>query len=276
VKDDICFNHPFEAYRDCPGVNASLLCEFARSPAHAIAYLEEAKKETKPFKLGTLTHRFLLQPELGACGVEVRPDTYLDEKTFEEKKWNGNAKVCKRWLKDRADKTVITSTERKDICGMLNSIQNHPLARSYFENGESEVSLFAPFTLGGTVMRKGRLDHIPPGNVIADLKTCVDARKPAFERDISNYKYHLKAAYYLDLANDLGLKKEVFIFVCVEKQPPYAVACYQLDIEAIQRGRGEYIRLLQRYMECVELGKWPAYPEGLEIVSLPAWSKEAA
>jgi hypothetical protein len=208
-------------------------------------------------------------------GVEVRPDTYLDEKTFEEKKWNGNAKVCKRWLKDRADKTVITSTERKDICGMLNAIQNHPLARSYFEKGESEVSMFAPFTLGGTIMRKGRLDHNPPGNIIPDLKTCTDARPSAFAKDILNYKYHLKAAYYIDLANDLGLKKEVFIFVCVESKPPYAVACYQLDIEALQQGRQLYIDLLQRYIECKESGIWPAYPESLEIISLPNWAKAA-
>lgn len=272
MTDDIIPNQSFEAYRDSEGVNASFLCEFARSPAHGLAYLAEAKKETKSLKLGTVVHRFLLQPELGACGIEVRPDTYQDEKTGEEKKWNGNANVCKRWMKEREEKTVITANERKDICGMLMSVISHPLAYQYFRSGQSEVSLYAPFVLGGTVMRKGRLDYIPPGNILVDLKTTTDARPAAFSKDILNYSYHMKAAYYLDLANDLGMGKEVFILVCVESKPPYAVACYQMDTEAIGIGRRKYIELLTQYMKCRELNQFPAYPETLELIGLPSWA----
>lgn len=256
--NDIKYGMSFEDYKQAAGVNASFLCEFKRSPAHGKAYLEEPRVETDAFKLGTLVHKFTLEPELAAHGIVTKPDG-MDFRSKEGKEWKAA----------NADKTILSLQEKKDLVGMTNSILTHPVASNLFAEGEPEVSMFADYN---GILRKGRVDFLPGGNVIVDLKTCVDASPNAFSRDLFKFSYHIKAAYYLDIAKALGLDKEVFVLVCVEKTPPYAVKCYQIHLEAIRIGREVYRELLQQYAECVQKNHWPAYSEEIEVINLPAWA----
>jgi exodeoxyribonuclease VIII len=63
-----------------------------------------------------------------------------------------------------------------------------------------------------------------------------------------------------------------FVFVAVEKKAPYAVAVYQLDMQGVEAGRVEYKRLLLDLADCKASGKFPAYSERIETISLPAWT----
>jgi hypothetical protein len=62
------------------------------------------------------------------------------------------------------------------------------------------------------------------------------------------------------------------MFIVLEKDPPFCVAVYELEDLAISLGRDEYQKHLQQYAECMSSGVWPAYGDGADLVSLPAWA----
>jgi exodeoxyribonuclease VIII len=63
-----------------------------------------------------------------------------------------------------------------------------------------------------------------------------------------------------------------FVFICVEKKPPYAVGVYILDDHALKMGRIEYEEDLERYKKCKETGEWPSYADDdIATVTLPYW-----
>jgi len=70
--------------------------------------------------------------------------------------------------------------------------------------------------------------------------------------------------------------KQDFVFVCVEKAPPYAVAIYALDQAAIDLGRMEYQRDLLLVRQCEESGIWPAFGDEVTTIGLPAWMQKQA
>jgi exodeoxyribonuclease VIII len=109
-----------------------------------------------------------------------------------------------------------------------------------------------------------------------DFKSTDNASKDAFSKSIANYGYARQAAYYLDLAKDSGLPHTEFVFVAVEKEPPYAVGIYQLDQESIQWGRKKYTDLLSLYIKCRDENHWPGYSQEPQIISLPQWAMRNA
>lgn len=58
----------------------------------------------------------------------------------------------------------------------------------------------------------------------------------------------------------------------VEKLPPFAVAVYRIDEDALEAGRRMYRRALRLWAECLDRGIWPGYSDRIESISLPAWA----
>jgi exodeoxyribonuclease VIII len=143
------------------------------------------------------------------------------------------------------------------------------------DNARTEVSLFANGEDG--VLRKARIDALPEGgNVIVDIKSCQSADPDLMAKSVASYRYDVQAAYYLDLCQLLGLDKTEFLFVCVEKQPPYAVAVYALDQQAIEWGRKQYQRDLAAVKHCMAEDHWPSFTTDITTLGLPAWAAKQA
>ena len=244
------------------GVNASLLGELEKSPLHAQAYLNQPKDEPKAcFTIGTITHALVLEPEHALDNVAVKPEGM-----------SFVTKEGKEWKAAHAGKEIISCKERNNILGMCASILRHPFSKKIFEQGDSEQALFADWE--GLVQRKGRVDHLPPGNIIADIKTSgKDVTRRNFERSVFDFGYHIKASYYIDLAKSLGLDKTVFLLIAVEVDPPHGVIVYQLEPDAVDAGRKKYESLLRLWHHCETSGKWPGYDEAVQLIGLPAWVK---
>lgn len=263
-RDGILYDLPSHQYHAAPGVSNSMLKHLARSPAHLRAYLEKPPEQTPAMLFGQIVHQLLLEPEKPWFWA-VRPPG-LD----------GRSKEGKDWKAQVGDKPVLDHAEWLKAEGVVAGVRSHPTARLALSSGKSEVSVFKEFRLGRTVLRKARIDFVNHGNALVDIKTTDDARPDAFARTLFNLKYHVQAAFYLDIWNDslpIGESpKESFVFIAVEKEPPFAVAVYDLSREAINAGRAEYIRLLQLYMECHALDEWPAYNPDVQEIGLPAWA----
>lgn len=64
-----------------------------------------------------------------------------------------------------------------------------------------------------------------------------------------------------------------FIFVAVETEPPYGIACYEMAAEDLRVGQVRYRQALRTYQECLASNTWPSYPEQIRTLELPAWAK---
>ncbi len=254
-----------DAYLLAQGVSKSMLDKLAhpKTPAHLRAYLDEPQPEpTDAQTFGTILHSALLIPD-SLSAVAVKPEG-LDMRT----------KLGKDWAAAQGDKTIVSSDRMTAIKRMVDNVWAHPVAKRLLAGSDFERSLFA--TDGNGTLRKGRLDVLTKaGNILPDVKTCESAAPEDFEKSIFQYRYFVQAPYYLDLCDLIGIKKEHFVFIAVEKTPPYCVAVHELDPLIVEAGRKTYQRDLTVYRQCVESGIWPGYPPEVGIVSVPMWARKA-
>jgi hypothetical protein len=263
--DGIFHGLPAETYHAAKGVSHSMLKNLHPTPAHLLAYLSEKPEPTPAQIFGTLVHHRVLEPARPLPQIAVKTKA-IDLKTNEGKAW--------RKAQQNAGRLIVTETEMENIEGCVNAIARHPTCQKIFAEGQSEVSIFKNFSYGGTVLRKARLDWIPVGNSLADVKTTQDASPEAFAKEILSYRYHSQAAYYLDIVNDSLERpnKECFILIAVEKKPPHCVALYNLLPRALGKGRMLNLKDLGTYMDCVERNHWPGYSEEVSPLDLPRFA----
>jgi exodeoxyribonuclease VIII len=147
-----------------------------------------------------------------------------------------------------ADKTILTAEEFDLARTIRDRVLSHKICSKIFSGGEPEYSYFDEIVVDGvTVQRKCRPDYVSHSCLI-DIKTTLDASYDAFKRSILKYRYHVQAAWYLDVVNSvLGAEIDTFIFVAIEKEAPFPIAVYMLDRESIDLGRKQYEQNLKAY-----------------------------
>lgn len=234
------------------------------TPAHLRAYLDEEFEPTPLMILGTLTHSLILEPDCPLPKLAIKPAD-MKFSTKEGKAWRAEQQA--------AGRLILTEEAHASLTGMVLGVSRHPAARELLANCDTEVSVFQRFNLGGTVLRKGRMDIVPRANVLADIKTCDDASPKEFAKKLVD-GYATQAAYYLDLWNDANPDdpRDGFVFIAVERRPPYLVATYVVHPDAIQWGRGRNIDALALYIRCEAEGRWPGYPTEFVPLNLPDWA----
>jgi hypothetical protein len=257
------FDLPADEYRKRPGINISTLKSMSVSPAHYFTeMMRVADEPTEAQIIGKITHSAILEEDFD--DFHVRP---LD--------MSFATKEGKAWRDAHSDKPIIHQETAGHIAGMLNSVKSHPLASKLLRGvGNNEVSGWAMDKPTGLLL-KGRADRLTQDDTgkttIVDLKTIgyAEGDKEGFAKALATWSYHRQAAHYLDI-----FEASFFIFVAVEKLPPYAVACYQVDDEDIAFGRFQNLRDLRAVATCRESGEWPAYGNDIVTVKLPHWAKK--
>lgn len=188
--------------------------------------------------------------------------------------------VLAEWTENNPGRIVLSPEVWEQIHAMRDAVMAHPAARAVL-----------------TIMN----------DVIGDLKTTEDASPEGFAKSMANYRYDVQAPYYLDGvkkaleqgkcippvegASEMsvywideatgvlcrcrpdwwrGYPKN-FVFIAVEKKPPYAVGVYVLDSASTEIGRAIYQHDLQVYAECLASDKWPGYGDLVQTINMPAW-----
>lgn len=264
-------------------VNKGALDQIAKTPAHYRSWLVEPQPEETPaLKFGKALHARIMEPERFS-------DTYIAEQKHQFRRLTDAQRNAKKpsdetlraieywdaWAVQAAGKIEFSAEDATKLEGMRDSIMAHPIASKLFVNGIAEAT--AVWDEGGLVC-KSRMDYWRADlGVIADLKTTEDARPGAFARSVAAYRYAVQHAHYCAGVGALTGSVPSFLFVAVEKSPPYAVAVYQLDAESIAKGHELRDRDMARLDECLQSDQWPGYPTGVTSLSLPNWAlKEAA
>lgn len=256
---------PEAQYRAAEGISKSALDYIAqpRTPAHYKAYIDGLLRveTTAAMRLGSMIHRVILEPD--TADYVVKPEGMLFT-TKEGRAW-----------RDAQTAPIITADEEATIRGMRDAVWAHPAVKRVLAKAQKEVCVFASDSHG--MLRKGRFDALPEGgNVIVDIKSCASASPDAMSKSMGAFRYDVQAAYYLDLAALQGLDKSKFLLVCVEKTPPFAVAVYAIDDEAVEWGRKQYQADLALLRRCEAEDHWPSFTEEITTLALPAWAQRQA
>jgi len=266
---------PAATYHAWPLPSSTLLNESWRySPAHALRRMGEPI-DSASLRIGTALHLLVLEGEDAfrsqfAWGGPVNPKT--------GKAFGSDTDKFREWAAAiRAEgKECITTEEANAVRGMAASIVDHPgaFAHLHATKDDREVSgIFRPFE-DIELRAKFRADGIAPSfGAIVDLKTTQSANFWDWRSSIVKWGYHRQAALYLMGAQACGLDVQDFVWLVVDKEPPYAVGLYRLDMTDIGVGDTQVRELLREWHQCVESGEWPAYGDECITVSLPRWSR---
>lgn len=254
-------------------VSKSQLDLVARSPRHYWArYLDPNRVEPEPtaaMLLGTALHTKVLEPDTVAERYVVAPDG-IDRRT------KAGKEAWAEFEATAAGKTVLAKEDAEQILRMSEAVLTHPAAALLLGQLPGKAETTWMWTDEATELRcKCRPDWLTDdGSLIIDLKTTEDASPREFERSVAKWRYHVQAAWYLhglEAAN--GKRPDQFIFVCVEKKPPYAVAVYAAAPEMIEAGWKQAQRDLETLAVCRSTDSWPSYSDQIETINLPPWMR---
>lgn len=264
TRSGIIPNIPIEEYLRHASVSKSQLDQLAKSPAHYLASLTTPRKETPAMRIGSIFHGIVLEPER----VKIAVAPVCDKRTKDGKA------TWETFCIENAGAEIVTADEGEMLSGMAASIKAHPAASALLAGaGIAEGSCWWYDDQSGELCRCRPDFYRRDLGIIVDLKTTEDASPKEFARSIANYRYHMQSAFYQDgVEAATGDFIKGFVFVAVEKRPPYAVAVYQLDMQGVEAGRVEYKRLLLDLADCKAAKKFPGYSDRIETISMPAWS----
>ncbi len=254
---------PFEEYAKWQAVNISLLITLQdQSPFHAKYYQEHPAPETPALTIGSAAHCLALEPDTFKDRYVVAPKA--DRRTKDGKE---------RWAAFEVlagGKSILTADQYDSISAITEAI-SHQVVHRFIRQGEAEVCLVWQDKKTG-LLCKGRLDYVHRDKaIIIDLKTTADASPDSFQRAIWAYRYHRRAAFYVDGWKALTGDDTAFVWMPIEKNPPYAIGAYEAHENTIWAGRLDYRKALERYAECVKANTWPAYGAKVEMINLSDW-----
>lgn len=254
-----------DEYFKRPGFSSSVAKTLiAQSPAHAKA--EISKKPSKELDRGAAIHRLVLGK---GKDFKVAPPEIKEWKSNDAKKIRDDARA--------AGLIPLKAHEFDDYSKAAAKLLEKLTARGIVLDGLSECAIeWYEETPHGPLLCKGMLDHLWIGDgAILELKVTENAAPTAIERTAENLGYAIGwAAYTRALAAlrpDLAGRVK-FRFAFAEPDDPWALNLCEPDGPFRELGEERWLRACATWAKCEYEKKWPAYGDGLNRLSAPAWA----
>lgn len=255
-------------YRNHNAISRSDLWHIRESPEKFIHRLNNPEPPTPALLFGQLFHAVLLQPEMVDAMFVVSPE--IDKRTKAGKEAFAD---FQNTVNGRA---VVSSEMMNQAVAMREAVLCCSYAKKLL-SGEHEMPIFWTDELTGEECkcRVDCLSKVKDKLIVIDVKTAESAENNAFARASVNHGYDFQAAMYSEgVAKTYG-EAPIFVFIVVEKKPPYAVNIFQADDLFLQRGYDIFRELLGIYSDCKKSGNWYGYLGAfnqINTLSLPAWA----
>ena len=216
---------------------------------------------------GQLFHAMALQPTEVWKQFAIIPN--VDRRT------RAGREAYDTFVDECAGKTPVTYDMAQQAEAMCCALYANEFAKKLLD-GEREKEFFWTDDLTGEECkcRVDVLNKIGDTNIIVDLKSADDAETEAFMRAAIKYGYDFQSAMYIEGAKANTQKDYEFVFIAVEKKPPYAVNILQADKLFVLRGYDLFREYIGTYHYCKESGNWYGYLGKENIINtlgLPAW-----
>lgn len=268
IADGWIDNMPDDEYHGGPGLSSSNIKQLIRSPAH---YAQAEAYDSPTLQEGRLIHTAVLEPN--KLDLE-----YVVSERCAAFKANGDAcgnpgtmrgidgcwycGVHGKKIEPATDGKQVVPVEMLDKAEKIGGLIRQNLPEWMPEDMHAERSGF--YNHDGVLLKirpDAMFTSAKHGNVIVDLKTTQDGRPVPVTRSSTKYGYHISAAFYCDIAAQLGFEVDKFIWIFVEKTAPFAVSVYQASEATLIAGREMYKAGLEIYRQYQDKDKedWPAY-----------------
>lgn len=242
-----------EEYHASAGISKSGILLFMRSPLHYWhRYLNTNSKPTttKALDEGKLFNTLVLEKEKFNALYIIRSNAPGNTTT-------GKTEIAKLKLIANG-RQIITENQYKKFSKMKTILESEPIILESIKNAQYEKSFFW-IDEDTKVLCKTRPD-IWRENILCELKTTRDASENAFLKDIKKYGYRIQAAMQHDGVKAVtGKDTNIFTFIAIEKEEPYALGIRRLKPKGIEIGREQYKEALLKYKYCLEKNYWPSY-----------------
>ena len=254
-------------YREHPAISRSELWHIHESPSKFKYFKDNPEEPTPALLFGQVFHKLALEPDTFSDDFAVAPD--VDRRTREGKQ------VWSDFLEQSAGKTVIPAEMFDQAQSMYEALAAEPFAQKLL-NGPREVPFFWVDDLTGEEC-KCRVDCLNTSYsqpIVVDVKSTTDASIDAFTRDAIKYGYDFQAAMYSEGVSKHLQQSPLFVFIVVEKAPPYAVNILQADELLLRRGQGLFRDYISIYHDCKQTGNWYGYlgkNNQINNLALPSW-----
>ena len=262
-----------EQYHSSPGYSKSHLDDIAGAPIdywHARLNKDrEPEEPSRALVLGQAIHTAILEPDLFPTEYKILPDLDLRTK-------NGRAERD-AFVAANPGSTIITIDERDTAIACQNAVRRHPVASLLFTDGRVEQSFFTIDQETGELI-KCRMDWWrESAGMVVDVKSTDDASEDGFGKSAAKFRYHLQPPWYQDvLRQEYGEAPPYWVFLAIEKKPPYKIGLYYPTAEDIQLGHAMARRDFKKILECKASGRWPDYATEVRPLKLPGWYKRKA
>lgn len=250
------------------------------SPGHYKAQLTAPKKETEALRIGSLTHLFVLQPDVFTSSVICTPEDAPKrptKKQIEAKKPKPETIEAISWWNNFEEaskgKTVADRDEYAQAVRVGQALQAE-LQKHKVTPLATELCLVTNY---GEVPLKAQLDLVTADGWIWDLKTFGDYITPNnVTKAVYQRHYHLQAAFYTQMFKQVfGTKPKGFRLACVEKEEPCATASFQISDDLITEGQMLMIKAIEAYRAATAFDSWPLYPDEIQIITPRKYAGEA-
>ena len=264
-----------EDYHRGPGISKSGLDLIDQSPRHYIEVKKHPKPTTKAMTIGSALHCLVLEP-----------DEFDKLYVRDPNPGSQSAKAKEARLQLAEDGLTVISTKPGEsthwspgdwdtIHRMRDAVMTHPFASVLLDpdQGEAEQSVYWIDEETGKLC-KCRPDFFNDAHkLMVDLKSTDDASYTGFGKSVAKWRYHVQHPFYVDGWRAAGRRVRSFVFVAVEKQPPYGVGVYQLDPKVVHIGRSMYLKNLHTYAKYhgKDFDEWPSYPPEIRDLEIPSW-----
>jgi exodeoxyribonuclease VIII len=225
------------------------------TPMHVKHSIDHPPPSTPALLMGGCFHSAVLEPdkleyEYGELPNEIdgkSPATKHYKEKMSEMKFNYPER---RWLNAKDFNTCME---------MAASALENPVLSEYMSDMDAIIEGTGYFSMAGAECRV-RPDYFLPGaEVVIDLKSTMDASEKGFEKSVRQFGYAFQACFYMEGLRRMGYDVNEFIFVAVEKRPPYATAAYRLPIAEITKYLEDMTSSCRLWSKCVSSKVWPGY-----------------
>lgn len=279
-----------DEYHSSDGLSRSALWLYRENPyKYWYQYLSgqyERPKDTEALRLGSLIHSMVLEPELFHQQYVMKPELTpippevrlkdVGREEFEQNKEirrqtkASNDDLMAFFNENLNGRTVISEKDIAIANECRNSVYRCPKNAKLLANLEIEKSIYWTDEETG-VLCKARPDGF--NNAIAvDLKSSRSANGRYFQSAAMKEGYFLQAGMIYEGLKAIGKPIRKFVFIVIEKEPPFSVATYILDDEALQYGIDLFHALLRKYAVSRETNQFDDY--GFQVLMAPKYALE--
>ena len=239
-------------YREHPAISRSQLFKISESPEKFKYYQENLKEPTPSLIFGQLLHAMALQPETVNDLFAVAPN--VDRRT------KAGKEAFAEFVAEAENKTVVTADMYQQATEMCEALSRDEFVQKLFK-GEKEKVFFWNDDLTGEPCkcRADCLTELGDNLIIVDLKSTENAETEAFMKSAIKYGYDFQSAMYSKGVEVNTGKKTLFVFIAIEKNPPYAINILQADELFIRRGYDLFREYIGIYHDCKQTGNWYGY-----------------